>query len=201
MSASVKLACIDLEGVLVPELWPKIAVHSGVKELFATTREIPDYDALMRQRIGLLREHGLSLAAVQGIIQAVQPFAGAAAFLQALEAKGYRVNIISDCFQELAAPLLHALGGPATFCHRLLTDDQGFVSGCAYFPRRGKVEHVENAQADGMQVLAVGDAFNDLAMLRRANQGFLINPSLATLQAAPDLPTVRDLGEILRQVA
>ncbi len=200
MGAFLKLACIDLEGVLVPELWPKIAVHTGVKELFATTRELPDYDALMRRRIAIMRTHRITLNDVKRIIAAVEPFEGAAAFLHALEGRGYRVNIISDCFQELAEPMLRTLGDPTTLCHRLITDSEGFVSACAYYPRQGKEEHVEKALAEGQQVLAVGDAFNDITMLRRATQGFLVNPSISTLNAAPDLQVVESLDEILRLI-
>ncbi|MBA1204453.1 bifunctional phosphoserine phosphatase/homoserine phosphotransferase ThrH [Pseudomonas capeferrum] len=200
MGALSKLACIDLEGVLVPELWPAIAVRTGIRELFATTREIPDYDALMRQRIALLREHGITLSDVQRILATVEPFAGAVAFLQALEARGYRVNIISDCFHELADPLLQALGEPTTWCHRLTADSHGFVSGCDYYPRRGKEEPVDKALAEGQRVLAVGDAFNDINMLRRATQGFLVNPSISTLDAAPDLRAVESLEEILELI-
>ena len=201
MSSLSKLACIDLEGVLVPELWPAIAARTGIRKLFATTREIPDYDALMGQRIALLREHGITLRDVQRILRAVEPFEGALEFLQALQGRGYRVNIISDCFHELADPLLLALGRPATFCHRLMTDDQGFISACDYYPRQGKVEHVDKALAEGLQVLAVGDAFNDIDMLRRAYQSFLVNPSISTLNAASDLRTVESLEEILELIA
>lgn len=201
MPAHKKVACIDLEGVLVPELWPKIAVSTGVKALFATTREFPDYDALMRRRIDLLRSHGITLKAVQWIVRGVSPFPDAAGFLKSLEAKGYEVNIVSDCFHELALPLLLKLGEPHALCHNLRTDEQGLVSEVSYFPRTGKVEHVDEALEHGLEVLAVGDAFNDLAMLRRATQDFLINPSIATLDAAPDLEVVQSLSEILAQAA
>ncbi|WP_409264585.1 bifunctional phosphoserine phosphatase/homoserine phosphotransferase ThrH [Pseudomonas sp. KCJK9000] len=200
MNSMDKLACIDLEGVLVPELWPAIAVRTGIRDLFATTREIPDYDALMRQRIVLLRQHGVTLSDLQRILKAIKPFNGALAFLQVLEAKGYRVNIISDCFHELADPLLHLLGGPTTLCHRLTVDDEGFVSGCDYYPRKGKEEHVDKALAQGQQVVAVGDAFNDINMLRQASQGFLLNPSISTLSAAPDVRAVESLEEILELI-
>lgn len=200
MGAYTKLACIDLEGVLVPELWPKIAVHTGVQALFATTREIPDYDALMRRRIKILRTQGITLEDVRRILSTVEPFVGAAAFLRELEHRGYQVHIISDCFEELAAPLLSLLGDPTTRCHRLTTDHDGFVTGCAYYQRQGKEEHVATALAEGLQVLAVGDAFNDLNMLRQATHGFLVNPSLSTLNAAPDLQVVESLEAILKLI-
>ncbi|QCI14165.1 bifunctional phosphoserine phosphatase/homoserine phosphotransferase ThrH [Pseudomonas putida] len=196
-----KLACIDLEGVLVPELWPAIAVRTGIKELFATTREIPDYEALMRQRIVLLRKHGITLSELQRILVAIEPFTGALSFLQTLEANGYRVNIISDCFHELAAPLLHKLGEPTILCHHLTVDNEGIVSGCDYYPRKGKEDHVNEALAQGQQVVAVGDAFNDLNMLRRASQGFLVNPSISTLNAASDVRVVESLEEILELIS
>ncbi|WP_438282466.1 bifunctional phosphoserine phosphatase/homoserine phosphotransferase ThrH [Pseudomonas alabamensis] len=200
MPNSSKLACIDLEGVLIPELWPRIAALTGIRALATTTREVSDYDALMCQRIALLREQGVTLSAVQHLIETVQPFPDSTAFLHTLAAKGYEVILISDCFQELVAPMLRSLGNPAIACHRLLTDCEGFISGCDYFPRRGKETHVEHALAKGLHVVAVGDAFNDVAMLRQASQGFLINPSQATLEAVPDVRAVRSLGEILNAV-
>ncbi|WP_295475668.1 bifunctional phosphoserine phosphatase/homoserine phosphotransferase ThrH [uncultured Pseudomonas sp.] len=201
MSGVAKLACIDLEGVLVPELWPTLAVRTGIHELFATTRELPDYDALMRQRIDLLRQHGMTLSDVQRITRTIRPFSGAAGFLQALRDRGYEVQIISDCFHELADSMLRALGRPTIFCHSLTTDSEGFISGCDYYRRRDKEEHVNQAQVDGLHVLAVGDALNDIAMLRRADQGFLVNPSITTLAAAPDLQAVENLEEVIKRIA
>lgn len=201
MESFSKLACIDLEGVLVPELWPAIAARSGIMELFATTRETPDYHALMHRRISLLRKHEITLNDIRRIIRLIKPFTGATAFLQALEARGYCVNIISDCFHELADPLLHALGEPTIMCHRLTVDSHGFISGCEYYPRQGKEEHVEKGLCEGLQVLAVGDALNDIKMLRRASQGFLVNPSISTLNAALDVHAVESLEEILELIA
>lgn len=193
----MKLACIDLEGVLVPELWPIIAERTGIDSLSVTTREVPDYEALMQTRIAVLRDNGLSLNAVIRMLAAVTPFASARLFLDELAMNGYDVNIISDCFLELADPLLEALGGPKAMCHRLKVDLSGFIMGCSFYKRAGKEDHVVCALSEGRHVLAVGDAFNDLTMLRMASQSFLVNPSTATREAAPDIKTVESVSEII----
>ncbi|NWD75708.1 bifunctional phosphoserine phosphatase/homoserine phosphotransferase ThrH [Pseudomonas gingeri] len=193
----MKLACIDLEGVLVPELWPAIAAHTGIDALTVTTRDVPDYGALMRTRIEILRDNGLTLAEVTRIIDSVAPFADARAFLEDLSQAGYEVNIISDCFHELADPLLEVLGRPTTMCHRLIVDVSGFITGCDFYKRQGKEDHVAQALAQGFEVLAVGDALNDVGMLRLASQGFLVNPSVTTRQAAPGIRAVSGVSEIL----
>lgn len=197
----MKLACIDLEGVLVPELWPIIAEHTGIDALSVTTREVPNYETLMQTRIAILRDNGLTLNAVIRLLDVVTPLAGARLFLEELTMSGYHVNIISDCFHELADPLFEALGGPKAMCHRLTVDLSGFITGCDFYKRKGKEDHVVHGLLEGRHVLAVGDAFNDLAMLRLASQGFLVNPSTATREAAPDIRTVGSVSEIIALLA
>ncbi|GAB7218150.1 bifunctional phosphoserine phosphatase/homoserine phosphotransferase ThrH [Dickeya oryzae] len=198
----MKIACIDLEGVLIPELWPQIAQASGIEALSITTREEPDYPALMRLRIEHLRKNGLRLPDVQAMIAKTQTYPDAVVFLQQLtQQRGYRVHIVSDCFYELAGTLLDALGSPESFCHSLETDADGWITGCAWADRNGKEEHISRLLEQGCHVLAAGDAFNDLAMLRLAHNGFLVRPSQATMTAAQDLTVVEHLHEIIEAIS
>lgn len=197
----MKIACIDLEGVLIPELWPHIAKASGIEALAITTREEPDYPALMRWRIDHLRQHGLRLSDVQTMIANIEPFPEARRFLrQLVELGGYTVHIVSDCFYELASPLLKILGSPTAYCHSLETDEQGWIARCAWAERKGKEDHVASLLRQDAQVLAAGDAFNDLGMLHLAHHGFLVRPSAATRMASRDLPVVERLDEIIERL-
>jgi len=191
-----KIACIDLEGVLMPELWPFLAQQTGNDAFLETTRETPDYEWLMRKRIDALRKQGLRLSDVQAIFSSLSPLEGAEAFLDTLRARDYEIQIVSDCFVELATPILDQLGSPPAQCHRLEVDAAGFVTRCAFAPRRGKEDVVRKYLNEGATVLAVGDAFNDLAMLSLATHGFLVRPSELTRLAAPHLRTVERLDEI-----
>lgn len=193
------IACVDLEGVLAPEMWPCIGSVAGIPGLSITTREEPDYYSLMLHRIALLRQHGLTLRDVQQIVAALPLLDGAADFLAALSVR-YRVLIVSDAFVELAAHFAALLGSPELQCHRLAVDADGFIERCLFLPRRGKEETVQRLQQGGHRVLAIGDAFNDLAMLRAADRGFLFRPSRQTLASAADLRAVRHYGDILRQL-
>ncbi len=198
----MRIACIDLEGVLIPELWPRIAQTSGIEALSITTREEPDYPALMRWRIEHLRKHGLRLRDLQAILADIQPYPEARDFLRQLEQYGgYQVHIVSDCFYELAESLLDALGSPEAFCHSLVTDPENWITGCAWADRCGKEEHVVRLLKQDCHVVAAGDAFNDLAMLRLAHDGFLVRPSAATLAAAQDLTVVEHLSEIIETIS
>lgn len=193
------VACVDLEGVLAPEMWPFIGSCAGIPGLKITTREEPDYYSLMVHRIALLRKHGLKLRHVQDIVATLPLLDGAADFLAALRRR-YRVLIVSDAFMEFAAHFGSLLGSPELQCHRLSVDPDGFIDSCLFLPRRGKEETVRRLQEEGHRVLAIGDAFNDLAMLRTADRGFLFRPSPQTLDSAPDLCVARHYGEILRQL-
>ncbi|WP_332854141.1 bifunctional phosphoserine phosphatase/homoserine phosphotransferase ThrH [Duganella sp. S19_KUP01_CR8] len=193
------IACVDLEGVLAPEMWPFIGSVAGIPGLKITTREEPDYYSLMVHRIALLRKHGLKLMDVQAIVAALPALDGAADFLATLRSR-YRVLIVSDAFIEFAAHFASLLGSPELQCHRLSVDADGFIDSCLFLPRRGKEETVQRLQQGGHRVLAIGDAFNDLAMLRAADRGFLFRPSRQTLDSAQDLCVVRHYGDILRQL-
>jgi phosphoserine/homoserine phosphotransferase len=196
----MKIAYIDLEGVLIPELWPHIAQETGITSLSLTTREFPNYPTLMRTRIETLRRHSLTLATLQSITATITPFPDAREFLHRLQEE-YDVSIISDCFHELIGPIFNALGNPKIKCHRLNIDPAGYIDNCAYFDRQGKETHVAQALTAGAEVLAVGDAYNDLTMLRLAHHGFLIRPSDSTRTAAPELPVVNFLSEVFERVA
>jgi phosphoserine/homoserine phosphotransferase len=168
----MQIVCLDLEGVLVPEIWIAFAERTGIAEFRRTTRDEPDYDKLMRWRIDLLRQHGLKLADIQSVIAGMEPLAGARDFLDALRAR-YQVVILSDTFYEFADPLMRQLGRPTLFCHRLEVDGGGFVSAYRLRQPDPKRAAVLALKSLNYRVLAAGDSFNDTAMLREAHVGFL----------------------------
>ena len=195
MKIPLKIACIDLEGVLTPEIWPFISQQTAIPALSLTTREYPNYYALMKKRIAILRKHNITLEKLESMISDLQPLPGAVDFLNAIR-QYYDIQIISDCFHEIADGILTRLGNPVAMCHRFIMDNAGFIVDCAFAPRRGKEDVVTQFLDSGATVLAVGDAFNDIAMLEKATYGFLINPSSQTRMAAPHLRTVNNLSDI-----
>ncbi|CAM2152620.1 phosphoserine / homoserine phosphotransferase [Pararobbsia alpina] len=197
--STMKVACIDLEGVLMPELWPHLARQTGIEALALTTRDEPDYRWLMRRRISALRAHRLKLRDVQAIVAALDPLPDAVDFLERI-GDTWHVRVLSDCFFELAQDALVRLGNPVALCHRLVTDSDGFIVECAFAERKGKEDIVQRLVGDKVEVLAVGDAHNDIAMLRIATHGFLLRPSEHTRQAAPDITVVESLGEVLEAI-
>jgi len=170
------ILALDLESVLVPEIWETVACVAGVPELALTTRDIPDYDALMRQRILLCREHGLSLMRLREIVAAMEPLPGAVEFL-AWAKKRALVVIISDTYHELAGSLLAKIGSPLMLCNSLALDDDGFIAGHTMRDPAGKTGAVADFQRLGWRVAAVGDSFNDMAMLQAADASFLYRPA------------------------
>ena len=195
------MACIDLEGVLIPELWPVVAASSGVAELALTTREVRDFHALMDRRLALLRANGLRLRDVVGHLQAVEALPNAASFLAGL-GTSYALLLLSDAFMPMVAALVHKLApGVDIECHDFETDGEGYITRCVFAPRRGKEDVVRRLKQAGHRVLAVGDAFNDLAMLAAADQAFLFRPSPQVADAAPGLNIVTDHAQILRLAA
>ncbi len=189
-------ACIDLEGVLIPELWPMLADATGIEELAQTTREVPDYRALMQRRLHLLQINHLRLIDVQHLIRGAGLEPGAANFLRAIEQR-CEVLLVSDAFSQMVEPIIARIAVRATLlCHTFHIDGDGFIDRCLYASRQGKEDVVRQLKSKGRKVLAVGDAFNDLEMLRAADFGYLFRPSTATRRAAPNLPVVEDYSQI-----
>jgi phosphoserine/homoserine phosphotransferase len=168
------MICLDLEGVLVPEIWIAFAERTGISDFRRTTRDEPDYDKLMRWRLGLLRQHGLKLADIQAVIQGLAPLPGAQDFLASLRTR-YQVVILSDTFYEFADPLMAQLGRPALLCHRLIVDSEGFVADYKLRQSEPKRAAVNAFKSLNLRVIAAGDSYNDTGMLTAADAGFFIH--------------------------
>jgi phosphoserine/homoserine phosphotransferase len=195
----VQIVCLDLEGVLVPEIWIAFSERTGIPELRRTTRDEPDYDKLMRGRLELLRRHELGLPDIQKVIAGMGPEAGAREFLDVLRRR-YQVVILSDTFYEFAMPLMAQLGMPTLFCHRLETDAKGFVT--AYHLRMPdqKRAAVKAFKALAFRVIAAGDSYNDTAMLGAADAGILFRPPQNVIDEFPQYPVVRDYGGLAARI-
>jgi phosphoserine/homoserine phosphotransferase len=191
----MQIVCLDLEGVLVPEIWIAFAQRTGIKEFSRTTRDEPDYDKLMGFRLALLRQHGLKLADIQGVIKGMAPMAGAKSFLDDLRSR-YQVIILSDTFYEFADPLMQQLGRPTLMCHRLEVDGEGFVA--AYHLRQPNQKfHAVNAlKSLNFKVIAAGDSYNDTGMLGAADAGFFIHPPAGIVAEFPQFPVHHDYGSL-----
>jgi len=187
----MQVVCLDLEGVLVPEIWIAFSERTGIPELRRTTRDEPDYGKLMRFRIGLLRERGLKLADIQAVIAGMGPLPGAQDFLDGLRAH-YQVVILSDTFYEFADPLMRQLGRPTLLCHRLEVDEAGFVTGYRLRQPDPKRHAVNAFKGLNFQVLAAGDSFNDTGMLAAADAGFFIHPPESIVAQFPQFPVHHD---------
>ncbi|KAB2869485.1 MAG: bifunctional phosphoserine phosphatase/homoserine phosphotransferase ThrH [Burkholderiaceae bacterium] len=189
------VVCLDLEGVLVPEIWIAFAERTGIAAFRRTTRDEPDYDKLMRQRIALLREHGLKLPDIQRVIGAMQPLPGARDFLDDLRAR-YQVVILSDTFYEFADPLMRQLGRPTLLCHRLIADADGRVVDYKLRQADQKRQAVLALKGLNFKVLAAGDSYNDTAMLGAADAGFFIHPPESIAAQFPQFAVTRSFGEL-----
>ncbi|HYD39436.1 MAG TPA: bifunctional phosphoserine phosphatase/homoserine phosphotransferase ThrH [Anaeromyxobacter sp.] len=185
----MQIVCLDLEGVLVPEIWIAFSERTGIPELRRTTRDEPDYDKLMRGRLEILRRHGLGLADIQKVIAGMRPEPGAKDFLDALRQR-YQVVILSDTFYEFAMPLMAQLGMPTLFCHRLEADAQGFVAAYHLRMPEQKRAGVEAFRALRFKVIAAGDSYNDTAMLGAADAGILFRPPQNVVAEFPQFPAV-----------
>lgn len=185
----MEIVCLDLEGVLVPEIWIEFAEATGIKELKATTRDIPDYRELMERRLGILHENRIGLSEIQETVAGIRPLEGAREFLDRLR-ESHQVIILSDTFYEFAAPLMRQLGWPTLFCHRLETDAQGAVSGYKLRLDDHKREAVRSFKKLNFRVIAAGDSYNDINMLREADQGFLFRPPKNVIKEFPGFPVV-----------
>ena len=183
----MQIVCLDLEGVLVPEIWIAFSQRTGIPEFSRTTRDEPDYDKLMRFRLALLRQHGLKLADIQAVIGAMAPMEGAREFLDDLRSR-YQVVILSDTFYEFADPLMRQLGRPTLFCHRLEVDADGFVADYKLRQPNQKFHAVHALKSLNYQVIAAGDSYNDTGMLGAADAGFFIHPPPGIAAQFPQFP-------------
>ena len=192
------LVTLDLEGVLVPEVWIAIAERTGVDELRRTTRDEPDYDELMRQRLALLHRHGLTMSLVADVIAGLAPLDGAAEFLDALRAR-LQVVILSDTFEQFAGPLMARFGRPTLLCHRLTVRDDR-ITGYRLRLREHKRRAVEAFRSLNYRVVAVGDSYNDMAMLAAADAGFLYRAPANVLDEFPEVPAFDGYDELLEAI-
>ena len=190
------ITCLDLEGVLVPEIWIAFAEASGIPELKRTTRDEPDYDKLMKWRLGILKEHGLGLKEIQETIEKIDPMPGARAFLDELRELG-QVIIISDTFTQFAKPLMKKLGWPTIFCNELEVAEDGEITGFRMRIEQSKLSTVKALQSIGFETIASGDSYNDLGMIRASKAGFLFKSTNQIKNDNPDLPAYETYEELL----
>lgn len=192
------LACLDLEGVLVPEIWINVARNTGIQELKATTRDIPDYDQLMRQRLRILDEHQLGIDDIQRVIASMGPLAGAIEFLNELR-QVFQVIILSDTFYEFAMPLMHQLGFPALFCHKLEIDSDRRIADYHLRMPDQKRQSVRAFHQLNFKVIAAGDSYNDTTMLSEADAGILFKPPQNVIDEFPQFPVAADYSQLLNE--
>ena len=195
----MNIVCLDLEGVLVPEIWIAFSQASGIPELTRTTRDEPDYDKLMRWRLGVLREHGLGLKEIQQTIATIDPLPGAKAFLDELRART-QVIIISDTFTQFAGPLMEKLGMPTLFCNTLEVGEDGMITGFRMRIKDSKLTTVRALQSIGFETIACGDSFNDLAMIQAGKAGFLFRSTEQIKADYPQIPAYEEFDELLEAI-
>ena len=193
------ITCLDLEGVLVPEIWIAFAEASGIPELKRTTRDEPDYDKLMKWRLGILKKHGLGLKEIQETIEKIDPMPGARAFLDELRELG-QVIIISDTFTQFAKPLMKKLGWPTIFCNELEVAEDGEITGFRMRIEQSKLSTVKALQSIGFETIASGDSYNDLGMIRSSKAGFLFKSTDQIKNDNPDLPAYETYEELLAAI-
>lgn len=193
------VVCLDLEGVLVPEIWIAFAEASGIPELRRTTRDEPDYDKLMRWRLGILKEHGLGLKEIQDTIATIAPLPGAKEFLDELRSLT-QVIIISDTFTQFATPLMRKLGWPTIFCNSLEVAESGEITGFRMRIEDSKLTTVKALQSIGYDTIASGDSYNDLAMIKASRAGFLFRSTEQIKADHPELPAYETYGELMAAI-
>jgi phosphoserine/homoserine phosphotransferase len=191
----MQIVCLDLEGVLVPEIWIAFSQRTGIAEFSRTTRDEPDYDKLMRFRLALLRQRGLKLADIQAVVGSMAPMDGAKDFLDELRSR-YQVVILSDTFYEFADPLMRQLGRPTLFCHRLVVDADGFVADYKLRQTNQKFHAVNALKGLNYQVIAAGDSYNDTGMLGAADAGFFIHPPPGIVAQFPQFPVNHSYAQL-----
>ena len=193
------ITCLDMEGVLVPEIWIAFSEVSGIPELRRTTRDEPDYDKLMKWRIGILKEHGLGLKEIQDVIAKIEPLPGAREFLDELRSFT-QVIIISDTFTEFAMPLMEKLGWPTLFCNSLEVAPSGEITGYKMRIRQSKLSTVKALQSIGFDTIASGDSYNDLDMILASQAGFLFRTTEKIKQDYPQLPAFEEFSELMAAI-
>lgn len=193
------IVCLDMEGVLVPEIWIAFAEESGIPELKKTTRDEPDYDKLMNWRLGILKEHGLGLKEIQETISKIDPLPGAREFLDELR-KEAQVIIISDTFTQFAMPLMAKLNYPTLFCNTLEVAENGEITGFKMRCEQSKLTTVKALQSMGFETIAAGDSFNDLAMIKASRAGFLFRSTEQIKKDNPDIPAFEGFDEFLAAI-
>ena len=193
------ITCLDVEGVLVPEIWIAFAEASGIPELKKTTRDEPDYDKLMKWRLGVLKEHGLGLKEIQDVIRTIDPLPGAKEFLDELRSFT-QVILISDTFTQFASPLMEKLGWPTLFCNSLEVAENGEITGFKMRVEQSKLTTVKALQSIGFDTIASGDSYNDLGMIRASKVGFLFCSTDAIKKENPDLPAFETYDELMAAI-
>ena len=192
----MNIVCLDMEGVLVPEIWIAFAEASGIPELKRTTRDEPDYNKLMDFRLNILKEHGLGLKEIQAVIAKIDPLPGAKEFLDELRAVT-QVIILSDTFEQFAQPLMKKLGWPTLFCNSLEVAPDGTITGFRMRCEKSKLTTVKALQSIGFETIAAGDSFNDLGMIQASKAGFLFKSTEQIKADHPELPAYEEFGDLL----
>ena len=195
----MNIVCLDMEGVLVPEIWIAFSEASGIPELRRTTRDEPDYDKLMRYRLGILKEHGLGLKEIQDTIAKIDPLPGAKEFLDELRSVT-QVLILSDTFEEFAKPLMKKLGWPTIFCNSLEVAPDGEITGFKMRCQQSKLTTVKALQSIGYHTIAAGDSFNDLGMIQASKAGFLFKSTAQIKADHPELPAFEEFSDLLAAI-
>ena len=195
----MNIVCLDMEGVLVPEIWIAFAEASGIPELKRTTRDEPDYNKLMDFRLNILKEHGLGLKEIQAVIAKIDPLPGAKEFLDELRSVT-QVIILSDTFEQFAQPLMKKLGWPTLFCNSLEVTPDGTITGFRMRCEKSKLTTVKALQSIGFETIASGDSFNDLGMIQASKAGFLFKSTEQIKADHPELPAYEEFGDLLRAI-
>ena len=195
----MNIVCLDMEGVLVPEIWIAFAEESGIPELRRTTRDEPDYDKLMTWRLGILKEHGLGLKEIQAVIAKIDPLPGAKEFLDKLRTET-QVLILSDTFEQFAKPLMEKLNWPTIFCNTLESGENGEITGYKMRCEKSKLTTVKALQSIGYETIAAGDSFNDLAMIQAGKTGFLFKSTEQIKKDYPELPAYEEFSDLLAAI-
>ena len=195
----MNIVCLDMEGVLVPEIWIAFAEETGIQELKRTTRDEPDYDKLMNYRLNILREHGLGLKEIQSVIAGIDPLPGAKEFLNELR-ETVQTIISSDTFSQFAQPLMKKLDRPTLFCNELIVGEDGMIDGFKMRCEKSKLTTVKALQSCGFETIASGDSFNDLGMIQAGKAGFLFRSTDAIKAEYPEIPAFDEFDDLLAAI-